>query len=395
MTILIDPPNAEGHGRLWSHLASDESLAELHAFAADAGVPERGFDRDHYDVPADFYDRMIGLGAEPVTSRELIRRLTAAGLRRRKSQSLRPRPPGRPLLLPPALQPGDLVAVVMTSGPAEPQQLAAGEEILRGWGLRVLGVAAAGHPDLAWLAGTDGERAQWLHDAWLHPDVRAVWTARGGFGSQRLFDHLDWTALARVEPRWLIGCSDLTALHQAFASRLGVSTVHGPGVAGLTAVDLGSRTALKDLLFDGEATTKSGIGLCPGVAEGVLVGGNLAMLASNVGSGYEHGAADSIALLEDVGEAPYRLDRALTQLLRAGWFAGVRAVACGEFFRCGEPELVRKLLAARLGELGVPVVLDLPFGHAERNHPLPLGRLATVDGTGGYLTMRSLHSPAD
>lgn len=84
MTILIDPPNAAGHGRLWSHLASDVSYEELHGFARVLGIPERGFDRDHYDVPSEWYDRVVALGAEPVTSRELVARLIAAGLRRRK-----------------------------------------------------------------------------------------------------------------------------------------------------------------------------------------------------------------------------------------------------------------------------------------------------------------------
>ena len=82
--ILIDPPNASGHGRLWSHLASDVSFAELHEFARELGIPERGFDRDHYDVPAEWYDQVIALGAEPVSSRELVKRLVSSGLRRRK-----------------------------------------------------------------------------------------------------------------------------------------------------------------------------------------------------------------------------------------------------------------------------------------------------------------------
>ena len=85
--ILIDPPNAAGHGRLWSHLASDTSYDELHAFAATLGIPPRGFDRDHYDVPADWYADVVAAGAVPVTSRELVARLTAAGLRRRKRSS--------------------------------------------------------------------------------------------------------------------------------------------------------------------------------------------------------------------------------------------------------------------------------------------------------------------
>jgi len=87
--ILIDPPLAEGRGRLWSHLASDVSYDELHVFARAAGVPERGFDRDHYDVPSEWYDDMIALGAVPVTSRELVSRLVTSGLRRRKPGSLR------------------------------------------------------------------------------------------------------------------------------------------------------------------------------------------------------------------------------------------------------------------------------------------------------------------
>jgi hypothetical protein len=82
--ILIDPPNAPGHGRLWSHLASDASYDELHSFARLIGIPERGFDRDHYDVPSERYHDVVAAGAVPVTSRELITRLLAAGLRRRK-----------------------------------------------------------------------------------------------------------------------------------------------------------------------------------------------------------------------------------------------------------------------------------------------------------------------
>ena len=88
--ILVDPPNAPGHGRLWSHVASDVSFEELHRFARGLGIPERGFDRDHYDVPADWYDHVVAAGATPVSSRELVARLRAAGLRRRKVP--RPRP---------------------------------------------------------------------------------------------------------------------------------------------------------------------------------------------------------------------------------------------------------------------------------------------------------------
>ena len=100
MTLLIDPPNSPGHGRLWSHLASDSSYAELHHFAQSLGIPQRGFDRDHYDIPAERYDAVVAAGATPVTSRELIARLLDAGLRRRKAEALAPKKPGRSLIRP-------------------------------------------------------------------------------------------------------------------------------------------------------------------------------------------------------------------------------------------------------------------------------------------------------
>jgi hypothetical protein len=87
VTVLLDPPNAAGHGRLWSHLASDASYDELHTFARTVGIPALGFDRDHYDVPAEWYDRVVAAGAQPVSSRELVGRLIASGLRRRKGSA--------------------------------------------------------------------------------------------------------------------------------------------------------------------------------------------------------------------------------------------------------------------------------------------------------------------
>jgi hypothetical protein len=90
VVIMVDPPNVASRGRLWSHVASDSSFEELHAFAVAARIPARGFDRDHYDIPAEHYDAVVAAGAEPVTSRELVARLTAAGLRRRKRSRLSP-----------------------------------------------------------------------------------------------------------------------------------------------------------------------------------------------------------------------------------------------------------------------------------------------------------------
>ncbi len=397
MTLLIDPPNAPGHGRLWSHLASDTSYDELHRFAATLGIPPRGFDRDHYDIPAERYDVVVAAGATPVSSRELITRLTAAGLRRRKGRTLAPRRPGRPLVRPRRLAAGDRVAVVAPAGPAAPDRLDAGLAVLASWGLDVaVGPHARGTSErFGYLAADDAARADDLMAAWCDPDVRAVICARGGYGVQRMVDLLDWPSLAAAGPKVLVGFSDVTALHQAFAARLGVATVHGPVVTSLGGwADDVSRDHLRSLLMGPEpglTLAAAGPALVPGVAEGTLVGGNVALLAAEVGTPNSWPATDSIVLLEEVGEEPYRLDRLLTQLLRSGWFDGARGVAVGDLTDCGPPEAALALVADRLAPFGVPLLAGLPLGHGHRNLAVPLGVRARLDADAGTLTV--LDSP--
>jgi muramoyltetrapeptide carboxypeptidase len=383
--ILIDPPRAEGHGRVWSHLASDTSYDELHVFARHLGIPERGFDGDHYDVPAEWYDAAVAAGATPVPARELVARLHRAGLRRRKARTLVPRPAGRGLLRPTRLRSGDLVAVVSPASPTPPDRLAAGVAVLESWGLRVR-VEAPGASPHPWLAGTDAERAEAFSRAWNDPDVAAVWATRGGFGTQRVLDLIDWAHLGRVLPKLLVGFSDVTALHQAVAARWGLATVHAPGVAGLGDGLPDAVATVRSVVMDGGPLVLHGTGRVAGLAHGPVVGGNLTVLASQAGTRHVRPAERSIAFLEDVNEAPYRLDRAVTQLERAGWFEDVAGVALGAFTGCGRPEEVDALLLERLSALQVPVVADLPVGHVPGNLALPLGLLARLDGTSGTLS---------
>jgi len=385
--ILVDPPNASGHGRLWSHLASDTSYDELHAFARELGVPERGFDRDHYDVPAEWYDQVVAAGAVPVSSRELALRLSRAGLRRRKAERLGPRTPGRALIRPDRLHPGDTVAVVAPSGPVDPDRLARGLARLRSWGLEVRPPVDS-EPSQAYLAGPDVVRARELTAAWADPAVRAVIATRGGYGAHRILDLLDWDGLASAGPKLLVGFSDLTALHQAFAARLGLVTVHGPVAASLADRDDETLAGLRALLMDGLCPPLTGLTVgVAGRAEGVLTGGNVAVLAAGVGTPWAGSASGGIVVLEDVGERPYRLDRTLTQLLRSGWFDGVQGVVCGEFVDCGPPAEVRAVLADRLEPLRVPLVYDAPVGHGATNRALPFGVKAGLDATGASATL--------
>ncbi len=387
MSLLIDPPTWPARGRTWSHLASDVSVEELHAFAARAGLPSQAFDGDHYDVPEQAYGRLVAAGARPVASRELVATLVETGQRRRKGQMLRPRRPGARLVRPPRLSPGDTVAVVAPAGRVPTDRLERGLAVLRSWGLDVQRDGPVGtHPRLGHLAGTDADRAGELAAAWTRYDVRAVFAARGGAGAHRVIDRLPWDALAAAGPRLLVGFSDITALHEAFGSRLGVVTVHGPNASSLGDTDRGVVEALRALLMDADRPVLPGRVVVPGSAEGVLVGGNLAVLAASLGTPTSRPADGGIVLLEDVAEPAYRVDRMLTQLLRAGWFDGVRGVALGAFTGT-DVEQVDAVLAERLGALGVPVLAGLPVGHVAGNRAVPLGVRARVDVDAGTLTV--------
>jgi muramoyltetrapeptide carboxypeptidase len=391
MTLLIDPPSVASRGMLWSHLASDRSLDELHAFARSLGIPGRGFDRDHYDVPAQRYDAVVAAGAVPVSSREVVRRLRASGLRRRKAQSLGRRAVGQPLTRPRRLRAGDEVAVVAPAGPVPADRLAGGLRVLDSWGLRVRpGRHVYDRSD--YLAGVDADRADDFMRAWTDLGISAVFAARGGYGTQRIIDLLDWVRLVDAGPKVLCGFSDLTALHQGFAAILGLVTIHGPVVTSLGVADAETVEHARRILFESESALEligghDTTALVPGVAEGILVGGNLSLLAAEVGTPASRRARGSLVLLEDCDEEPYRIDRSLTQLLRSGWFDGVRGILLGSWVRCGTPDQMRRLLADRLTGLGVPILCGLPIGHGAANHAVPLGVPARLDTSAGTLTL--------
>lgn len=297
----------------------------------------------------------------------------------------------------PRLVAGQHARVVAPAGPVPPDPLERGVARLRAWGLRV-SVAphvTATDPDLPYLAGTDARRAADLTDAWLDPDVDAVFCARGGYGCLRIVDLLDWAALAAADPKPLVGSSDVTALHHAVAARLGVPTVFAPMVAttAFTSDDPASEY-LRACLFDTTTpvvVTGPGAGpLLPttgGRAAGVVTGGNASLLAGAAGGPDRPRGDGAIVLLEDVTEDPYRLDRIVTQLRRAGWFDHAAGIALGTWVDCGPPERVRAVLADRLGDLGVPIAWGLDFGHARGQASIPLGVRGELDADTGRLTV--------
>lgn len=246
-----------------------------------------------------------------------------------------------------------------------------------------------------YLAGPDEVRLRDLQDAIDSADNDVIWLLRGGYGMMRLLPRLDLTAL-RERPRPLIGFSDVTALHLA-ARRQGIVTFHGPHAAASPLPDF-SIAALQRVLEPRaagilpfpEGGSGRGTTLVPGVAEGRLVGGNLALLAATVGTPYQVDAAGRILFMEEIGEAAYRVDRLLTQLLLAGCFENVAGIALGGF--TDRPDLdgsgyvdSLEIVAERLSNLGVPIVGDLPFGHIPSTWTLPEGVPARLDASAGTL----------
>lgn len=294
---------------------------------------------------------------------------------------------------PPVLRPGDRVGVVAPSGPLPHGRLDAGLAVLRSWGLEVVEGARlrTRSPHLAHLAASDRERAADLCVMWRDPSIAAVLAGRGGYGAARLLEHLD--PCVAVDPRpasgrvpALVGFSDITAL---LLTPLGARGIHGPVVTSLGDRDDATRERLRTLLFDGWGPgTTVFAGLTPvvaGDAVGRLAGGNLTVLASLVGTPtYERHLArvgeSTVLVLEDVGEAAYRLDRALTQLRLSGFFEQVAAVVVGDLTGCGPQDQVDATLTDRLGDLGVPVWRGAPVGHGPRNLAFPLHVRVRVGG---------------
>ncbi|MFE7649631.1 S66 peptidase family protein [Streptomyces phaeoluteigriseus] len=298
------------------------------------------------------------------------------------------------LVRPSRLAPGARVAVVAPSGPVVEERLQAGLDLLRGWDLDPFAAPHVldRHGELGYLAGTDADRAADLQRAWCDPDVDAVICARGGYGAQRVVDLLDWEAMRAAGPKVFLGFSDSTALHEAFAVRLGLVTLYGPVAAGIDFVkNARAQEHLRATLFAPETVrtlSSNGTALAPGRARGVTLGGCLALLATGYGTAHTRsGARGGLLLLEDVGERPYAVDRALTQLLRTGWLDGVAGVALGSWARCGPYEELRPVLADRLGGLGVPVVEELGFGHCDGALTVPFGVTAELDADTGTLTL--------
>jgi muramoyltetrapeptide carboxypeptidase len=289
---------------------------------------------------------------------------------------------------PPPLPPGSRVALIAPAGPirgSEDLEVAAANVRSLGW-VPVVGrhaLECAGY-----LAGSDADRLEDLHWALESPDVDGVWCLRGGYGVMRLLRHLDWGAIAR-RPRPLLGYSDVTALLSASVARAGAGGYHAPVArAPLSAFSASSLVRATGERadpcgsFHGDGTTVRG-----GRSEGWLMAGNLALLAALTGTPYLPDLAGAILVIEDVGEAAYRVDRMLHQLRLSGALQGIRGLLAGRFTECpdqpdgnGDGQLFDLLLEVA-DELGVPCAMGAPVGHVDDQWTLPIGARASFDAS--------------
>lgn len=301
---------------------------------------------------------------------------------------------------PPPLKPGDLLKVIAPSGAL--REMAAfeqGIEIWRSRGYQVKVSPTIGDT-FGYLAGTDASRRQQLLDAWQDPDCRGILCARGGYGGMRILEDWTWMAGKGAQlcaptsfPKWLIGFSDITALLWSLCKE-GISGVHAPVLTTLAGEPDWSRQRLFDWVEGRPLSPLQGKGWGGGVVTGVLLPANLTVATHLLGTSIQPNFDGVILALEDVTEAPYRIDRLLTQWRLSGAFTKVKGIALGRFSRCEPPPnisslTIEEVLCDRLGDSNLPIVSDLPFGHDGCNAALPVGISATLDADKGQLTVES------
>lgn len=307
------------------------------------------------------------------------------------------------LLRPRALRPGDAIAVVAPGSPISAERLADGVALLESWGFAVRCMPST-RSGRGYLAGeSDAAKAAELSACFADPAVAGIICAAGGYGAMRLLPLIDWDAV-RANPTLFCGYSDITALHLAIRREAGLVTFHGPmaarqgdeaalhpwTAAGLRAA-LTSTEPLGTIAppADGPALTT----VAGGTATGPLAGGNLTLLAALCGTRWQPDPRGCVLLLEDTNEAPYRIDRMLTQLLLAGALDGVRAIAFGDSPTCDRPAddprtfPLTTVLRDRLAPLAIPILYGFPCGHTPWRATLPLGLPATLDADAGTLTI--------
>lgn len=302
-------------------------------------------------------------------------------------------------LKPKKLENGDVIGIVSpASSPDNFEKIENGVNYLEKLGYRVEVGENVGK-EHGYLAGTDNERLSDLHDMFKNKDVKAIFCVRGGYGSGRLLDKLDFS-LIKKNPKIFVGYSDITAMQLSIFKKTGLITFAGPMVA----TDFsGKINEFAEENFWKIITSSKKIGklhnprdekfyaLNSGRGEGKILGGNLAVLSSLMGTEYMPSLKDSILLLEDIGELPYRVDRLLNQLKLAKVFEQIKGVILGRFVDCYDPDKSNKTIKLNeviehyFSTLKIPVLYSFSHGHISENLTIPLGANCKLNTSRGFV----------
>ncbi|BAQ65808.1 LD-carboxypeptidase [Geminocystis sp. NIES-3709] len=287
----------------------------------------------------------------------------------------------------PFLQKGDNLLAIAPSGTLRQKEKEKFEQGLEIWQKNGYNIVLEKNyfEQEGYLAGKDQIRRLALKEAWLNPKYKGIICVRGGYGGARLLENWQWDSIAKT--KWLIGFSDITSLLWSLYNQ-GIISVHGAVLTTLVEESPESLQRLFDYLEGKSLKPLYGNGWGNGKAKGRLLAGNLTVATHLLGTNICPDLDNVILAFEDVQEAPYRLDRMLTQWRLMGMFQKVKGILLGRFSDCNPPPNlpswnVNEVLVDRLQDLNIPIISDLPFGHDGVNNCLPVGELVEIDGDRG------------
>ncbi len=286
------------------------------------------------------------------------------------------------------LKKGDKVYLITPSGFASEEKINKAIENVKSLGLEVK-FSEKIYAKYGYLAGTDEERLEDLHYAFANPDIKAVFCVRGGYGATRLLDKIDYK-LIKKNPKIFVGFSDITALHSAFLTKTGLVGIHG--IVGASNFSDYTRSQLENLLFSTQENYKlpchDGEVITHGNTKGIVVGGNLSLLVSLIGTEFLPSFRNKIVFIEEIAEPPYKIDRMLTHLLMSTDLKNANAFIFGTFNKCDlenfdiPPEnslTVKQIIKEKFSDFEKPVLYNLNFGHIDNACIFPIGVEVSVN----------------
>jgi muramoyltetrapeptide carboxypeptidase len=284
------------------------------------------------------------------------------------------------MIKPLKLSRGDSIGVISPAGPVDRSQLEADLHFLETKGFKVH-VAPHVYDRQEYLAGKDEDRLSDLEYMFRNTEIKAVFCSRGGYGTLRLLERIDYD-LIRKNPKIIVGYSDITALLSAIFKKTGLITFHGPMVRGLSTLPETTWRNLLRMISSEQPVAFSpmkGFPLYGGKATGPIMGGNLSLICRLLGTSFMPNLAGCILVIEDRGEALYRVDRMLTHLALSGSLQGIKGLIMGQFLDCGDPAAINHLVKERVGPMNIPMATGFSLGHGPENTTLPLGVPAELD----------------